>query len=156
MPGFEHRNGGLEKDYHTGCISTDPQNHSKMVQTRQTKIDRISDVLPDLEILGDVQASTLVVGWGGTFGHLMSAVSNLNKIGKSLAFAHFNYIQPLPHNTADVFSKYRKIIVCELNNGQFASYLRSNISANYIQFNKIEGQPFTVSELELFFLNELI
>lgn len=156
MEGFAHRNGGLEKDYLTGCISTDPLNHSKMVDTRQTKIDMISDYLPDLEVLGDVEASTLVVGWGGTFGHIMSAVENINKVGKSVAFTHFNYIQPLPKNTGDVFSKFKKIIVCELNNGQFAGYLRSKISANYIQFNKIEGQPFTVSELELFILGELV
>ncbi|MFW9597458.1 MAG: 2-oxoacid:acceptor oxidoreductase subunit alpha [Paludibacter sp.] len=156
MEGFEHRNGGLEKDYLTGCISTDPLNHSKMVNTRQSKIDLISDFLPELEVLGDSDSSTLVVGWGGTFGHLMSAVANLNKIGKSVAFTHFNYIQPLPKNTVDIFSKFKKIIVCELNNGQFAGYLRSKIAANYVQFNKVEGQPFTVSELELFILGELI
>ncbi len=156
MEGFEHRNGGLEKDYLTGCISTDPLNHSKMVNTRQSKIDLISDFLPELEVLGDSDSSTLVVGWGGTFGHLMSAVANLNKIGKSVAFTHFNYIQPLPKNTIDIFSKFKKIIVCELNNGQFAGYLRSKIAANYVQFNKVEGQPFTVSELELFILGELI
>jgi len=127
-----------------------------MVNTRQSKIDLISDFLPELEVLGDSDSSTLVVGWGGTFGHLMSAVANLNKIGKSVAFTHFNYIQPLPKNTVDIFSKFKKIIVCELNNGQFAGYLRSKIAANYVQFNKVEGQPFTVSELELFILGELI
>lgn len=156
MKGFEHRNGGLEKDYVTGCISTDPQNHCKMVEARQSKIDHISNLIPDLEVKGDESASILVVGWGGTYGHLMSAVTNLNKVGKSIAFAHFNYIQPLPKNTEEVFNRFSKIIVCELNNGQFAGYLRSKIQANYLQFNKIQGQPFTVSELELFFLNELV
>lgn len=156
MEGFEHRNGGLEKDYTSGCISSEPSNHAKMVATRQAKIDYISSCIPDLVIEGDVNAQVLVVGWGGTYGHLKSAVSNLNKIGKPIALAHFNYIQPLPPNTAMVLGQYQKIIVCELNNGQFAGYLRSKLEANYVLFNKVQGQPFTVAELELFFLNELI
>ncbi len=148
--GFNHRNGGLEKDYYSGSISTDPVNHQKMVNTRQEKIDYISNTIPELVIEGDATADTLVIGWGSTHGHIMSAVNNLNKAGKKMAFAHFNYINPLPKNTSELINKYQKRVVCELNMGQFATYLRSKVPGEYMQFNKVQGQPFTVSELEEF------
>lgn len=147
--GFMHRLGGLEKDNKTGAISTDPANHQKMTDIRQAKIDYIANCIPDLEIEGDRQADLLVVGWGGTYGHLCSAVKQMNARGKKVAFAHFKYINPLPKNTSELLSKYKKIVVCELNNGQFASYLRSKevVSQHIVQFNKVQGQPFMVSEL---------
>lgn len=148
VQGFEHRNGGLEKDYTTGAISTDPMNHQKMVDTRQEKIDYISNVIPELVVEGDKSADLLVVGWGTTHGHLMTAVNSLNKQEKKVAFAHFNYINPLPKNTEEVIKSYKKVVVCELNSGQFATYLRSKVPGEYLQYNKVQGQPFTVSELE--------
>ena len=148
MEGFMHRLGGLEKDYNTSAISTDPANHEKMVKTRQAKIDKIADKIPELEIVGNENADLLVVGWGGTFGHLNVATSQLINAGKNVALAHFNYISPLPKNTEELLSKYKKIVVCELNNGQFANYLRSKgLGANILQYNKIQGQPFTEEEL---------
>ncbi len=147
-PGFMHRLGGLEKDYNTSAISTDAANHHKMVETRQAKIDKIALKLPELEVYGDKDADLLVVGWGGTYGHLYSAVEQLLSEGKKVAFAHFKYISPLPVNTADVLAKYKKVVVCELNNGQLAGYLRGKVPAATIhQYNKIQGQPFTVNEL---------
>jgi 2-oxoglutarate/2-oxoacid ferredoxin oxidoreductase subunit alpha len=149
VEGFAHRNGGLEKDYYTGAISTDPENHQKMVDTREQKVNNISQVLPELKIEGTENADLLVIGWGGTHGHLMSAVNSINKNGQKVALAHFNYINPLPKNTVEVIQRYKKVVVCELNSGQFATFLRSKVpSVEFLQFNKVQGQPFTATELE--------
>jgi len=153
MEGFNQRNGGLEKDFTTGAISTDPVNHQKMVDTRQAKIDYISHVIPDISIEGNENAETLVVSWGSTKGHVLTAVNNLNKACNDIAMAHFNYIHPLPKNTEQVLRKYKKVLVCELNSGQFATYLRSKVPGKYEQFNKVQGQPFNVAELEEAILN---
>ena len=147
--GFAYRNGGLEKDYYKGGISFDPDNHQKMVETRARKVKNVENLIPDLEIFGKDDADLLVVGWGSTRGHLMSTVDSMQKLGKNIAMAHFNYINPLPKNTPEVLKKFKKIVVCELNSGQFASYLRAEIPGlNVIQYNKVKGQPFTVSELK--------
>lgn len=147
--GFGHRNGGLEKDYYTGAISSDAANHEKMVNTREQKIDNISQFLPELKVEGNVDADLLVIGWGGTHGHLMSTVNSVNKKGSKIALAHFNYINPLPKNTIEVIQGYKKVVVCELNSGQFATYLRSKVpNVEFLQYNKVQGQPFTVAELE--------
>ena len=121
--GFMHRLGGLEKDCITSAISTDPANHQKMTDMRQAKIDYIANEIPELEILGNPEADLLVVGWGGTYGHLYSAVESMNAIGKKVAMVHFNYINPMPKNTEEILRRYKKIVVCELNNGQFATQL---------------------------------
>ena len=148
-PGFEYRNGGLEKDYFKGGISSDPKNHQKMVDTRAAKVKNVQRDIPDLEIFGNENADLLVVGWGSTRGHLMSTVSSMNKKGKNVAMAHFNYINPLPKNTEEVLKKFKKIVVCELNSGQFAGHLRAEVpGVNILQYNKVQGQPFTVTELE--------
>jgi 2-oxoglutarate/2-oxoacid ferredoxin oxidoreductase subunit alpha len=147
-PGYTHRIGGLEKHFTTGAISTDPLNHQRMVDIRQAKIDKIADYIPELEVYGEPSSDTLIVGWGGTYGHLRSAVDKLNATGKKAAFAHFNYILPLPRNTREVLSKYKKIVVCELNSGQFATYLRSQLpDISFLQYNKVQGQPFEVQEI---------
>jgi 2-oxoglutarate ferredoxin oxidoreductase subunit alpha len=149
MEGFEHRVGGLEKDDVTSAISTDAKNHQRMTNLRQAKIDRIAEVLPELEVQGNPDADVLVVGWGGTFGHLYSAVEELNAEGHAVALAHFNYICPLPKNTEEVLKRYSKIVVCELNMGQFAGYLRTKIAGiQPLQVNKVEGQPFMVEEIK--------
>jgi len=146
--GFAHRIGGLEKDYYKSIISTDPKNHHKMVKVRQAKIDKIADVLPLQEVAGNPDADVLVVGWGGTYGHLSEAIEQIGKQGKKVAFTHFRYINPLPKNTSDIMLKYKKVIVIEQNLGQFAGYLRSKIGGfNPRQFNRVEGQPFIVSDL---------
>ena len=151
IPGTEgcaHRLGGLEKDYTTGAISTDPVNHEKMVYTRKEKIERIADDIPALEVLCDADADTLIVGWGGTYGHIYTAAEELCAGGKSVAFAHFRYINPLPANTAEVFARYKRVIVAELNTGQFADYLQAKFPETKIaRINKVQGQPFLVSEI---------
>jgi 2-oxoglutarate ferredoxin oxidoreductase subunit alpha len=149
MPGFEHRIGGLEKN-ETGTVSHDPENHHVNSQIREEKVQRVVDLVPDIEICGDDDGGDiLVVGWGGTYGHLISSVRELRLEGKKVSLAHFNYIKPLPKNTEEVFSKFKKIIVCELNLGQFAAYLRDRLPQfNYYQANKVKGLPFTVSELK--------
>ena len=142
--GYEHRVGGLEKN-HNGVLSTDPQNHELMVSERAKKIELIAADIPELEIMGDPSnKSLLVVGWGGTFGHIWSAVEEIGNV----AYAHFDYINPLPRNTEAVLSQFGKILVCELNSGQFADYLRARFpKMNILKYNKIQGQPFLVSEL---------
>jgi 2-oxoglutarate ferredoxin oxidoreductase subunit alpha len=143
--GFEHRVGGLEKT-HEGVLSTDPANHALMVAERAEKVQRIARDLPALELLnGPAAGKLLVVGWGGTYGHLLSAV---HEIGDAVSYVHFDYINPLPANTEEVFSHFEKILVCELNSGQFADYLRAKFPGRDIRkFNKVQGQPFLVSEL---------
>lgn len=148
MEGFAHRLGGLEKDYETSVISTDPVNHQKMVNTRQTKIDKIADFIPEQEVIGDSDADLLLVGWGGTYGHLYEAMENMQEQGKKVALAHFKYISPLPKNTAEVLSRYKKVVVAEQNNGQFANYLRAKVPGfNPYKFNRVKGQPFVVARL---------
>ncbi len=151
IPGTEgamHRLGGLEKDYKTGAISTDPANHERMVQTRREKIARIANDIPGLEVIGPDDADVLLLGWGGTYGHLRTAASELCKQGKKVAFTHFRYINPLPANTADVLSRYKKVIVAELNTGMFADYLQSRFpEVKMARINKIQGQPFLVEEV---------
>ena len=148
MEGFAHRLGGLEKDYDTSAISTDPINHQKMVTTRQAKIDKIADFIPELEVLGDPDADLLLVGWGGTYGHLYEAMETMHEQGKKVALAHFKFISPLPKNTAEVLSKYKKVVVAEQNNGQFANYLRGKVPGfNPYRFNRVKGQPFVVARL---------
>lgn len=151
IPGTEgamHRLGGLEKDYKTGAISTDPANHERMVQTRREKIARIANDIPGLEVIGPDDADVLLLGWGGTYGHLRTAANELCKQGKKVAFTHFRYINPLPANTADVLSRYKKVIVAELNTGMFADYLQSRFpEVKMARINKIQGQPFLVEEV---------
>lgn len=148
MEDFMHRNGGLEKDYDKGSISTDALNHEKMVNTRAEKVEYVANFIPDVTVVGDADADLLVIGWGSTEGHLTGAVQRLNKEGKKVALAQFTYINPLPKNAEEVIKKYKKVVVCELNSGQFATYLRSKVpGVEYLQYNKVQGQPFTVSEL---------
>lgn len=146
--GLEHRIGGLEKQAITGNVSYDPNNHEEMVKVRAEKVARVANFIPDLKIDGDKNAEVLVVGWGGTYGSLHTATSAMLDDGKSIAHAHFNFINPLPKNTAEVLAKFKKIIVCELNNGQFVKLLRSELPQfEYLQYNKIQGLPFSKGQL---------
>ena len=151
IPGTEggmHRVGGLEKDYNTSVISTDGKNHELMVKTRREKVARIADDIPLLEIEGQPDADTILVGWGGTYGHLLSACAELNSENIPVALAQFRYINPLPANALEVLKGYKNIIVAELNTGMFADYLQMHIPGKEImRINKIEGQPFMVAEI---------
>ena len=147
MKGYEHRVGGLEKN-HDGVLSNDPENHAAMVAEREEKIRRISKYIPDLKVEGPASGKLLIVGWGGTFGHLLTAYHTLVQEGREVSFAHFEYIKPLPRNTEAVFAGFEKIIVCELNSGMFCAYLRGLFpDKDFRQYNKVQGQPFLVSEL---------
>jgi 2-oxoglutarate ferredoxin oxidoreductase subunit alpha len=147
-PGFEHRIGGLEKHYAASTISMDGANHQKMTDARYGKVEKVALDIPLLEVEGTPESDTLIVGWGGTFGHLHSAVNQMTEAGQKIAYTHFQYINPLPTNTVEVLSRYKKILVCELNTGQFAGYLRGKIPGlNILQYNKVEGQPFILTEL---------
>ena len=147
MAGCEHRVGGLEKN-HDGVLSSDPQNHALMVREREEKVQRVANYIPELEVNGAESGKLLIVGWGGTYGHLLSAVQDVRKEGIDVSFAHFDYIMPLPRNTEEVFRKFDKILVCELNNGHFVNYLRGVMPQfKYDQYNKVQGQPFLVQEI---------
>lgn len=148
MEGLRHRIGGLEKLSGKGSVSTDNANHQLMVNYRKEKVERVANRIPDQKVEGDENAELLVVGWGGTQGALRCAVQQLQAEGKSIAFTHFNYIMPLPKNTGDIMKRHKKIVVCELNMGQFANYLRMNFEGlTFHQYNKVQGLPFEVSEL---------
>jgi len=146
--GHEHRIGGLEKMAVTGTVSYVPENHEVMTHERDEKIKSIQDQIPELTVEGPDSGELLVIGWGSTYGHLITAVKDLQEDGKSVSLAHFNYINPLPKNTAEVLTKFKKILVCELNLGQFANYLRMNFPQfDYLKYNKVQGLPFTVVEI---------
>ena len=151
IPGTEnamHRVGGLEKDYNTSVISTDGANHELMVKTRAEKIARIADDIPLLEIEGNIDSETILVGWGGTYGHILSAAAELESDGVPVAVAQFRYINPMPANALDTLKKYKRIIVAELNTGMFADYLQMHLpNKEILRINKIEGQPFMVNEI---------
>ena len=145
--GYEHRVGGLEKT-HEGVLSTDPANHAMMVAEREAKIELIANDIPDLVVKGSQNGKLLVIGWGGTYGHIASAMHDLWDEGVDVSYTHFDFIKPLPRNTETVFSAFEKILVCELNSGQFARYLRGRFPQfKFDSFGKVQGQPFLVSEL---------
>ncbi len=147
MDGFQHRIGGLEKNA-AGAVSHDPENHQINSEIRAAKVENVANMIPELEVIGEAEGDLLVIGWGGTYGHMISSVRTLQDAGKKVSLAHFNYIKPLPKNTAEVFGKFKKIVVCELNMGQFASYLRDKLPQfQYHQVNKMKGLPFSVHEL---------
>ena len=145
--GYAHIIGGLEKDSATGQISNDPENHHQMVRNRAEKVARIP--VPDLHVSGDVDgAELLIVGFGGTYGHLYTAMEELLEQGKKVALAHFEFINPLPANAIEVLKRYPKVVVAEQNMGQFATYLRSKVDGFVpYQYNEVKGQPFVVAKL---------
>lgn len=153
--GFEHRIGGLEKQDLTGNVSYDPDNHQRMTNLRAQKIATIANDIPALEVYGNQDADTIVLGWGGTYGALLTAVEHLNGMGKAVAGAHFRHLNPFPKNTADLLNKYQKVIVAELNTGQLSVLLNAKVSREYITFQKVKGKPFQVSELTDFIQGHL-
>ena len=148
IPGLEHRIGGLEKTI-KGTVSYVPENHEHMVKIRAEKVERVANETPDLEVYGSESGDILVVGWGGSFGYLITAVRELQAEGHKVSLVNFNYINPLPKNVKDVFRRFEKIVVCELNMGQFADYLRiKHQEFTYEQINKIQGIPFTIKDIK--------
>jgi 2-oxoglutarate ferredoxin oxidoreductase subunit alpha len=148
IAGLEHRIGGLEKTV-KGTVSYTPENHEQMVKVRAEKVERVANEIPDLEVYGEKSGDVLVVGWGGSYGYLITAVRELQDEGHKVGLVNFNYINPLPKNVKDIFSKFKKIVVCELNMGQFADYLRiKHQEFTYEQVNKVQGLPFTVNDIK--------
>jgi len=146
-PGLEHRVGGLEKN-NNGSVSSDPLVHERMVAERAAKVQKLADFIPEQKVIGEKEGDVLIVGWGGTYGHLYTALKELHEEGKKVSLAHFDHIFPLPKNTEKIFGNFKKIIVCELNSGQFAGYLRTLYpNFRYNQCNKVQGQPFIVKEI---------
>lgn len=147
-PDAMHRVGGLEKDYHTSVISTDGANHALMVETRRKKIAAIAEDVPLMQPMFEADSDTILLGWGGTYGHLLSAATELNAGDHKVAFWQFRFINPLPKNTLETLKRYKRIIVAELNTGMFADYLQMHLPGHEIlRINKVEGQPFRVKEI---------
>jgi 2-oxoglutarate ferredoxin oxidoreductase subunit alpha len=147
-PGLEHRIGGLEKEDVTGNVSYDPANHEHMVKTRAQKIANIANDIPELAVIGPQEGDLLVIGWGGTYGAITTAVQRAQRKGYKVASAHLRYLNPMPKNTAAVLKRYKKILVPELNCGQLRLLLRSYFLVDAAGLNKIQGRPFLVSEIE--------
>ena len=147
-PGLEHRIGGLEKTI-KGTVSYIPENHEQMVNFRAEKVAKVAGKIPDLKVFGKDSGDLLLVGWGGSFGYLMTAVKELQLEKHQVSLANFNYINPLPGNVKEVFRNFKKIVVAELNTGQFAGYLRmKHQEFTYRQINKVQGLPFTTAEIK--------
>jgi 2-oxoglutarate/2-oxoacid ferredoxin oxidoreductase subunit alpha len=147
-PGLRHRIGGLEKTNIDGIVSTDPHNHELMVQLREEKVQKVANVIPNQEVFGNDDDELLVVTWGSTLGVVRKAIEEARAEGQKVAHTHFRYIYPLPKNSEELLSKYKKILVCELNNGQLVKYLRLTYpQIPYMQYNKVQGQPFNIKEL---------
>jgi 2-oxoglutarate ferredoxin oxidoreductase subunit alpha len=147
-PGLEHRIGGLEKTL-KGTVSYIPENHEMMVRFRAEKVAKVAAKIPDLKVWGEAEGDLLLVGWGGTRGYLMTAVKELQEEGYKVSLANFNYINPMPGNVRDIFTRFRKIAVAEINLGQFADYLRMKYQEfSYSQINKVQGLPFTIQEIK--------
>ncbi|MBM4070520.1 MAG: 2-oxoacid:acceptor oxidoreductase subunit alpha [Planctomycetes bacterium] len=147
-PGLEHRIGGLEKEDVTGNVSYDPANHEHMIHTRAQKIANIAKDIPPLEIKGAADAELLVVGWGGTYGAITTAVDRAQRKGFKVASAHLRYLNPMPQNTGEVLKRFKKILVPELNAGQLRLLLRGMFLVDAVGLNKVQGRPFLVSEIE--------
>ncbi|OFX75512.1 MAG: MFS transporter [Bacteroidetes bacterium GWE2_29_8] len=154
--GLRHRVGGLEKENITGNITTDPINHELMIKIRMEKVMRVANYIPEQEVYGEQSGELLVVSWGSTYGTIFSAINKLKEKGIKVSHAHFKHIMPLPKNTEEVFGRFKKIIVCELNSGQFVGYLRMTYpDFKYLQYNKVQALPFTISELSDCFIKTL-
>jgi 2-oxoglutarate ferredoxin oxidoreductase subunit alpha len=147
-PGLEHRVGGLEKEDVTGSVSYDPLNHEHMVQTRAQKVANIAAEVPLLEVSGPLEGDLLVVGWGGTYGAIRTAVQRAQRKGLKVAHAHLRYLNPMPRNTGEVLKRYKKVLVPELNRGQLRLLLRAEFLIDAVGLNKVQGRPFLVGEIE--------
>ncbi len=146
--GLQHRIGGLEKQDITGDVCYDPKNHEHMIRTRRQKIDNIADAIAPLEVFGEDSGELLLLGWGGTYGSITAAVENAQAEGLSVSSAHLRHLDPMPKNTGDVLRRFKKILIPELNMGQLLPIIRGRYLVDAIGFNKIQGKPFMISEIE--------
>ena len=146
-PGLEHRIGGLEKSDVTGAINYEADNHEFMVRLRARKIAGIAADIPDLEVHGQPDAELLVLGWGGTYGHIRTAVDKAIARGQSVASAHLRYLNPFPKNVGAVLRSHKKVLIPELNLGQLRMLLRAEFLVDAQGLNKVAGQPFFVREI---------
>jgi 2-oxoglutarate ferredoxin oxidoreductase subunit alpha len=153
-PNLEHTLGGLEKSNIEGTISYDPENHDLMNKIRTQKIQKVVQDIPDAQVMGPADADVLIVGWGGTYGHLKAAMETANKDGMKVALVHLRYLNPLPKNLGDILRRYKKVLVPELNLGQLSYVLRAKYLIDAIGYNRITGKPFAVSELVNFIKDE--
>lgn len=148
-PGMEHKVGGLEKSHIYGMVSHDPDNHQTMTNMRADKVAGIANEVPDLRVDGDTEGDLLIAGWGGTYGAIKKAVENLRIAGYKVSQTHFKYINPLSKNTKDVLSKFKTVLIPEINMGQFAKYLRAQYCIENIEsLCKVKGMPFKSSEIQ--------
>ena len=147
-PGLEHRIGGLEKKDVYGNISYDPDNHQVMISKRKEKIDKVQKDIPDLVVEGDQEGELLVLGWGSTYGAIKEAIRHIQLQGYKASQAHLRYLHPFPKNLREVLNRFKKVLLPELNMGQMATVIRSTFLREVIQFNKVQGQPFKIAEIE--------
>ena len=149
MAGYEHRIGGLEKEDVTGNVSYDPVNHQKMIDIRAEKVEAVANYIPEQEVIGSQSGSLLLIGWGSTFGSMLSAIKELETEGLEIGLAHINFLNPLPKNLGAILGAYDNLLVGELNSGQLAGYLRQCFPEyQYQQLNKVQGLPFTITEIK--------
>jgi 2-oxoglutarate ferredoxin oxidoreductase subunit alpha len=149
MAGYEHRIGGLEKQDVTGNVSYDPENHQKMIDIRANKVKAVANFIPDQKIIGASSGDLAIVGWGSTFGSMLSAIKELETEGHQVGLIHINDLNPLPKNLETILGSYKNILVGELNSGQLAGYLRQVYPQyQYQQLNKVQGLPFTIAEIK--------
>ncbi len=146
-PGMEHRIGGLEKWEETGHVSYDPENHQKMVELRQEKVDIIARDLPPAKPFGKESGDLLVIGWGGTHGALRSAVETAQSEGMSVSHLHLRHLNPLPQNLGEILVKFQKVMIAELNLGQLSNIIRAKFLVDAVGLNKVQGKPFTQTEV---------
>jgi len=147
-PGLEHRIGGIEKQDVTGNVNYEPANHEHMVHTRAQKVANIAKTIPDLAVVGDQEGDLLLIGWGGTYGSIATALQRARRKGTKIGQVHFRYLNPFPKNTAEVFKRFKKFLVPELNSGQLLLLLRGTFLIDAKGLNKIQGRPFLISEIE--------
>jgi 2-oxoglutarate ferredoxin oxidoreductase subunit alpha len=147
-PGLEHRIGGLEKEDVTGNVNYDPLNHEHMIKTRARKIANIANEIPELAVNGPAEGDLLVIGWGGTYGSIKTAVERAQRKGRKVAQAHLRYLNPMPKNTGDVLKRFKRVLVPELNSGQLSLLLRATFLVDAVGLNKVQGRPFLVGEIE--------
>jgi len=147
-PGLEHRLGGLEKQHETGGVSHDPDNHERMCRLRAEKVECIARFIPEQEVVGPPGGDVLVISWGGTRGSVSSAVSRCRERGGLVAHAHLRFLNPFPRNLGDLMARYKRVLVPELNGGQLALLLRARYLVDAISLSKLQGSPFTISEVE--------
>ena len=149
MAGLEHRLGGLEKEDVTGNVSYDPENHQIMIDIRADKVKAVENFIPEQQVIGATSGELLLVGWGSTYGSMLSAVKELEDEGVKVGLAHINYLNPLPKNLGTILGSYNNVLVGELNSGQFANYLRQLFPEyRYQQLNKVQGLPFKITEIK--------